>query len=191
MFPALPLVFCVMVAVPAAAQSLGDVARKEAARRKSIAAPARVYTNETLGLGVPASPQPATPTPAGALPAAPSVAAAQGTPAAQAAPSAVEAEKPGKGALTEAEWRARVADAREGLTRAEVLRDALQSRVNALATDFINRDDPAQRDAIQADRQRALAELDRAGRDIKARQKAVADIQEEARRAGVPPGWLR
>jgi len=74
---------------------------------------------------------------------------------------------------------------------AELMREALQSRVNALATDFINRDDPVQRDAIQANRQKALAELDRTGREIRALQTRVSDIQEEARRAGVPPGWLR
>ncbi len=199
-FTALTLLVCLAAVLPAGAQSLGDVARKEAARRKAIGTPAKVHTNETLGVGaVPPSPAGATGAPAGtssqpaltgASPAAPSAAVAQGAPAPQAVPAG-ESAKPARGSLTEAEWRTRVADAREALTRAEVLRDALQSRVNALATDFINRDDPAQRDAIQAERQRALAELDRAGREIKARQKATADIQEEARRAGVPPGWLR
>ena len=67
----------------------------------------------------------------------------------------------------------------------------MQTRVNALTTDFVNRDDPAQRGIIERDRQRALTELDRLKKQIVDDQKAITDIEEEARRAGVPPGWLR
>jgi hypothetical protein len=38
---------------------------------------------------------------------------------------------------------------------------------------------------------KALAELERVRGDIEAQEKAVTDLEEEARRAGVPPGWLR
>jgi hypothetical protein len=69
--------------------------------------------------------------------------------------------------------------------------EALQSRVNGLTADFTARDDPAQRAVVANDRQKALAELDRVKNDIVQQTKAIADIQEEARRAGVPPGWLR
>ena len=69
--------------------------------------------------------------------------------------------------------------------------EALQSRINGLTTDFTARDDPAQRAVVANDRQKALAELDRVKNDITQQTKAIADIQEEARRAGVPPGWLR
>jgi hypothetical protein len=41
------------------------------------------------------------------------------------------------------------------------------------------------------ERQRSLAELDRLKIEILQHTKAIADIQEEARRAGVPAGWLR
>jgi len=36
-----------------------------------------------------------------------------------------------------------------------------------------------------------LTELDRLKKQIVDDQKAITDIEEEARRAGVPPGWLR
>ena len=36
-----------------------------------------------------------------------------------------------------------------------------------------------------------LAELNRLTTEVQAQTKAITDIQEEARRAGVPPGWLR
>ena len=67
----------------------------------------------------------------------------------------------------------------------------LQSRINALTTDFVNRDDPAQRNAIAAERQKSLAELDRVKQEIVDQQKAISAIQDDARRAGVPAGWVR
>jgi hypothetical protein len=67
----------------------------------------------------------------------------------------------------------------------------LQSRINALTTDFSARSDPAQRAQIGNDRQKALTELDRVKKEIAANTKAIADIQEEARKAGVPAGWVR
>ena len=61
-----------------------------------------------------------------------------------------------------------------------------------LATaDFAARDDPAQRAVINTNRQKAIAELDRLKLAVLNGKKALADLQEEARRAGVPAGWLR
>ena len=77
------------------------------------------------------------------------------------------------------------------LDRDKVLTDAIQSRINALTADFSARDDPVQRAKIGTDRQRALEELERLRKAIATDQKAIADLQEEARRASVPPGWLR
>ena len=77
------------------------------------------------------------------------------------------------------------------MSRAQIFAEALQSRINALATDFVNRDDPAQRNAIAAERQKALAELDRVKQETVDHQKAISAIQDEARRAGVPAGWVR
>lgn len=69
--------------------------------------------------------------------------------------------------------------------------EALQSRVNALATDFVNRDDPFQRAQIGQERQNALAEMDRVKADVERLKKDIETLEEEARKAGVPPGWLR
>jgi hypothetical protein len=81
--------------------------------------------------------------------------------------------------------------ARAALERSKMFQDALQSRINALKTDFVNRDDPAQRAQLELERQRALAELERVKKEIADQTKAITDIEEEARKAGVPPGWLR
>ena len=100
-------------------------------------------------------------------------------------------EEPGGAAATETDWRTRIADAREAGSRAQILADALQSRINVLAADFVNVDDPAQRSVVAADRDQALAELARVTEEIEQHQQMVIEIQEEARRAGVPAGWVR
>jgi hypothetical protein len=38
---------------------------------------------------------------------------------------------------------------------------------------------------------KALSELQRVTREIDQAKKDIGDIEEEARRANVPPGWLR
>jgi hypothetical protein len=92
---------------------------------------------------------------------------------------------------TEADWRKRISDERDALSRAQIFADALQTRINALSTDFVNTDDPARRDMVAADRQKSLSELDRVRQEIQQHQKAITDVQDEARRAGVPAGWVR
>jgi hypothetical protein len=171
------------------AQSLGEVARQEEARRKSIKDPAKVYTNDNLrGSDIPAPPPAATT----AQP------PAAGTPAPGSAQPSAAAQPPGQAPAAspgdvkdEKYWRGRVDAARTALTRAQTFQDALQSRINALSADFVNRDDPAQRNVIAAERQKALAELDRVKQEIADSQKAIAAVQDEARRASVPAGWVR
>jgi hypothetical protein len=175
-------------AATVSAQSLADVARQEEARRKTIAVTGKVYTNDAL--------QPEPPPSPGSLPAAaPTPAAPAADPAAppDAADGATPADPAPPGALpkTEAEWRKRIADARDALSRAQILAEALQSRINVLSADFVNVDDPARRDVVAADRQKALSELDRVKTEVVAHQRKIVDIQTEARKAGVPAGWVR
>lgn len=158
--------------------TLAEIARKESERRKTVKAPSRVYTNAD----VPQSGLLTTAAPAAAS------GPAEARPAEPPKPSEAAPEEPVK---DEAWWRARVTKAREALRQSRILADALQTRVNALTTDFVNRDDPAQREVLARQRREAMTELDRVNADIETGQKAVREIEEEARRAGVPPGWLR
>lgn len=168
-------------ALPVSAQGLGAVAKKEEERRKTVKEPAKVYTNKDLGT-VPPSPTP--PPPAAAAPA-------------DAAKSAADAKQTDKDAKDKeppkdkAYWAGRKKALADALDRDQTFADALQSRINALSTDFVNRDDPAQRAVIERDRQKAIGELQRLQKQIQDDKKALADLDEEARRAGVPPGWLR
>jgi hypothetical protein len=166
------------LAAAASAQSLGELAKKEAERRKAIKSSGKVLTGDSVR-SVPAPSPASVPSPAPA--------------AAGAAPGSA-AEKPKPEADRKAQelaWRQRIQGARDSLQRSQMFAEALQSRINGLTADFTARDDPAQRAVVANDRQKALAELDRVKNDIVQQTKAIADIQEEARRAGVPPGWLR
>jgi uncharacterized protein with ATP-grasp and redox domains len=84
-----------------------------------------------------------------------------------------------------------MAQAREAQRRSEAFAEALQSRINGLTTDVVNRDDPYQRAKLADDRQKALAELQRVTGEIDQAKKDIADMEEEARKANVPPGWIR
>ena len=88
-------------------------------------------------------------------------------------------------------WRDRMKKLQDQLQRDRVYAEALQSRINALTTDFVNRDDPAQRGVVAADRQQAVDELDRLKKSIAETTKAIPALEEEARQANVPAGWLR
>lgn len=193
----------VITASAVCAQSLADVARKEGERRKAQPQPTKVYTNKDLA---PAPPVTATSTggsspdgqagsAASSAPAPTGAGAADGKGASDAASK--DDKKDGKkddkekGTKDQAYWAGRMKSLQDALDHDTTFADALQSRVNALTTDFVNRDDPAQRAVIERDRQKALNELDRLKKQIIEDRTAIADLEEEARRAGVPPGWLR
>jgi hypothetical protein len=163
----------------AAAQAppLAEVARQEQERRKSIPSSLKVLTNKDL---------PTVMTPPAQ--AAPPVDAAKTGNAGDAAPTESAQKEEPKG---EDWWRARINEPRERLHRDEVLLDALQARVNGLTSDFVGRDDPYQRARIADDRQKAIIEMDRVRAEVVDLKKRIDDIEEEARRSGVPPGWLR
>lgn len=186
---ALLLIMCSAGLASASAQSLADVARKESERRQTVKdGDGKTWTNQDLK-PVPAAPADAVPP-----------AAEPGEPAADVEqPDAKKDEsqtaKDAKGDEPEvkdqAYWSKRMADLRAQLERDETFRDALQSRIDALTSDFVNRDDPAQRSQIASDRQKALTELDRVKKSIEQGRRAIPELEEEARRAGVPAGWLR
>jgi hypothetical protein len=169
------------------AQSLVELAEREAARRSAIASSAKLYTNADIvesGRLTVSAPQPDAPE----RPAVDSQTVdASGQPAltskdAMAAPVLPRDEK---------FWRSRVAATHDKLDRAKLFLDALHSRVNGLATDFAARDDPAQRAVIASEREKALTEMARVRVEIADLTRELANLEEEARRTGVPAGWLR
>ena len=163
----------------ASAQSLADVAKAEEARRKTVRSGAKVYTNDDL------TRTPAT-SAAPSQPAASNSAAKPGDPAAK-----PEEQKPVDPTKTEKYWKDRATAIQQSLSRNKLLLEALQSQVNGLNAEFVNTDDPGQRGLLEARVQRATGELQRVQQDTEKQTKAAAELQEEARKAGVPPGWVR
>jgi hypothetical protein len=178
---------CGLIAPPARAQSLADIAKKEEDRRKTVPAPSKVYTNKDLNAAPAGSPPPASAVPAVSSddPAKAADGAAKGEPSKLAAAADKAPVK------DQAYWAGRLKTLQDALSRDQNYADAMQTRINALTTDFVNRDDPAQRAVIGQNRQKSIAELAHLNQSVADHKKAIADLFEEARRAGVPPGWLR
>ena len=178
-----------VTAARAQTPSLGELAKQEQERRKTQKTPAKVYTKKDL----PPSPPP--PSSVGATPgaAAPESKAPEkkGTEEKKAEEKTEKTEKDEKDEKDEAWWKNRIEQVREEKRRNEMFAEALQTRINSLSTDFVNRDDPYQRAKIGEDRDKAIAELGRVKADIELAKKKIDDIEEEARKADVPPGWLR
>ena len=189
---ALPLVAtALLLAAEASGQTpLVDAARRERARRAAIPLEekARVYTNEDLrnsgGLTI------------GVLPSG----EASTTPAAAAAGPAVNAPDPeeidGAESGTEAArdeeyWRNRMAAAQDARAQAALLAAALQNRADGLWAQFTAIDDPARRGAVERQRLEALGALEEMRVERDRLDAEILEIEDEARRAGVPPGWVR
>lgn len=156
------------------AASLGELALREAVRRQAV--------NASLGN----SPRKVSDADLGPAPAR--------VPKPAAVPETVDPAKPDKPAepiKNETWWRARMVAARSALERDRLLLEALQNRVTILTRDVVNRDDPAQRAVLIKERLRALEELELMRKQLVADAEAIAAIEEEARQAGVPPGWIR
>ena len=169
------------ITAPAAAQPpLAEVARAEQARRATISGKSRVYTNADLSAGrrlttsaaVTRAPKGAPAVAGGAAPENPGTAA-----------GATERD--------ESYWRERITAAGAARRRAELVAAALQNRVDGLWAEFTARDDPQARAGLERDREAALAELEQTRSELDRLAEEISNIQEEARRAGAPPGWLR
>jgi hypothetical protein len=185
------LLLAVLLPSPLLAQGLGDTAARERQRRaeKPPSAPARVFTDQDLP--APAGPAEASPVPTD------KAVSARGAPAggdvsSRGAPvesgdegSAVSGSSPEpvdplekerqERKLLEAEWRVRFANAREQLAIAEA-----NSWREVVRTQFYQ-GIPVQ---MRVKEQVETEELEQA-------RKALADLTEEFRHTGFPPGWAR
>lgn len=176
------LVLTCVTGTAAWSQTLADVARKEEERRKAVTSPGKVYTNDDLRRYPVTTPDPPPP-PAEAKP------AADAKPAVEAKAEGKE-EKPSIG-QGEEHWRKRMGDARAARARSDTYLEALQNRLQSLVSDFYNQADPAQRSAIWVQRTRVFEDLEKLKKDITAQDAAIAKVEEDARKANIPPGWIR
>lgn len=160
----------------AGAQGLGDVAKKEKQRRESGPAPkAKTYTQEDVA-GLP----PVANEPSEGEPATPPA------PLAAPAPAAADAEADSR-ARDEERWRSRVAGQRQRVEDARQKHATLASLNLVPGYEYV---DGSGRTVIGSveQLQRLTA---RAKASLEAEEQALEALLEEARRANVPPGWLR
>ena len=174
----LAFTFVLPLAAPVRAQSLADVAAAEAARRKMQTAPAKVYTNDNLSGTMQEAASLSAPAPAPAL-------ATPQPSTGTVKPEAVDEKK------TEAYWKGRSTTIQQSLARTKVLIEAMQSRINALNAEALSADDPARQAALQTDLTTAVSEMARLKQESEKLNKDLAAMHDEARRANIPPGWLR
>jgi len=165
------VVMSVLAWLAAPPTSLGDAAAREAFRRQMTPKSSATLTN--LGQRPEIPPGTFVPPPSAT------------------APPTTAAPPPADGKHDESWWRTRIAAAREAVERDKVFADVLQTKINGLQRDVVNVDNPVLASQKRDELQRSIEHLDKTKAQIADGQKAIGAIEEEARRAGVPPGWIR
>jgi hypothetical protein len=173
------VVLAVMAWLAAPPKSLAEASQREAMRRQTAGKASKSLTNIGQPAEIPLVSTPTTP-PAGE----PQAGAAGAAGATAAAPSAEKVKD-------EKYWRDRIVAAQDKISRDTMMVTALQSRINVLKRDSVNTDDPMKQRKVKEELQLTIDELDRTQKGIEAGKKSIVDIQDEARRLGVPAGWVR
>jgi len=163
--------------VAAPQQDLASLARKERERRAQLAKKSKVLTEDDA--------KSAAETGAGAL----TVTGVEGN----AAPAAAAGRST---AAQEAAWRTRAESVRRALKTAEEQLQATEAELKSVAADVAPLSAAEAQDPLRLQKKaQKIAELNKQLADQKSAvaeaQKAVAAFEEEARKNGVPPGWLR
>jgi hypothetical protein len=164
------LILCVLGG-SALAQGLGDAARKETERRSRAKGSGKVYTGDDLRHGAPSvTPEPP---PAGRE--------------AEAAPPPPSGGRASQNGQDERRWRSRAEGLRANVSRLEREVDEADRAATRSAYDG-----PMDRYGyVNTEHTRWVARAQQAREALAGARKAVEDFEEEARRAGIPPGWLR
>jgi hypothetical protein len=94
---------------------------------------------------------------------------------------------------TQRYWEQRASGIRAAMAAAEARISDLQQKIDAERNDrgATNAMDPNREQNRQARIADLQAELERARAEVDRQRQAMSDLEEEARRKSVPPGWLR
>jgi len=181
-----PVAFLMLaVAGVASAQSLSELAEKEKERRKAAAAAgSQAFTNDDLEKVRPSP----SPTPSGK--------SAAASPAAKPAANAASSSADSAGA--EASWRQQAQAARDAITAAEQGVAKAESALGSVRTGISQplpsdglRQTPPNAMVKEASQEKAESDLAQARASLAQAKAALVDLEERARKASVPPGWLR
>ena len=79
------------------------------------------------------------------------------------------------------------------MREAEARIKELEEKITALRSDLspVNTQDPNRLQSRDRELREAMDSLDAARRELETKRKALADLEEVARRAGALPGWVR
>ena len=160
---------------------LADVANREAFRRLATQKSQASLTN----LGLPQEPVPPAAVSLNSSPA-PAAADATAKPADPATAGAKAAP-----VKDESWWRGRMTELRAAADKDQLAANELQTRINRLQADSVNIDDPLKQTKARIDLVATMELLDKMKAQVEADRRAIADLQEEARRQNIPAGWLR
>ncbi|MCI0411936.1 hypothetical protein L0222_03935 [bacterium] len=93
---------------------------------------------------------------------------------------------------TEEYWRSRKQETDQRLQEAQTRVQEIQSEINTLTTAFYAESDGvAQRPLIESERIERLKELEQAKQDLESAKQESEGLEDEARKAGALPGWVR
>ena len=155
------------------AQSLGELARREADRRQATDSPSRVISNKDLGPSVPA-----------AVPAPP--------PAVRAPDRTTNTPPEPKYVTRDASnWLGRMRELQTRRDYQKLQAATLEKRAGEIQANVGEFRIADHRGAMQPERERLRTEHALVLSDLAATDKQIADLEDEARRSNVPPGWLR
>lgn len=166
-----------LLAAPASAQSLGEIARKLREKKETPSAkPTRVYTNDNIpregGLST------------GDAPAAEKKSAEKD--------KDTEKKDEKSKAELEKEYREKAAKLRESLTYEEKKLDVLQRELNLAQVQHYSSPDQALREqTTRSEINKRQAELEQQKQAVEAAKKAIVDLEDELRRKSLPQGWAR
>lgn len=188
------LLALLVLPVAAPAQSLGEVAAQEKARREKEKAketgkkprPAKTYTDDDLVAGASREKTEAPPPEPPYIPSTPTSSGTEGSEG----QSGEEASGP------QAQWRQRAADARQSLANARQQQEAAQQEVERISQDLSPLSLTYTEDVntilrLQSELTQAQSRLEAVKQQVVASERAYKDFEDEARRQGVPSSWLQ
>jgi hypothetical protein len=203
----------VLALTPLFGQSLADLARQERARKAQGKQSGKVFTNEdiqstpTLAAAAPAKEGDAKKTEGegkasaegkeGSAPAEGKAAEGKGEAKGTAEAKPKEEEKPKEAAgpdlaKLEKEYRAKFAALRDALAYEQKKLDVMQRELNLMQTQYYSDPNVAMREqTFRGQINQRTQEIEQQKGSIEKAQKAVADLEEELRKKGLPAGWAR
>jgi hypothetical protein len=168
------------------AQSLGDIARQERAKREREKPGAtKVWTNDNIPRAARIEPVTSGPQSTAAEPASPET-VPQGAPPANPQTAAEEDKKHNKDY-----WQARFKTARAGLASAQERQHLAEDEVNLLQIQAVRELDPAAKQDLEAKVEAKSGEVGQARGVTEKAQKALDDLQKEFDASGAPEEWSK